>query len=196
MHISVWPDERWTAKSLEETGVKEKYNMNWHLIIIWFQAFNVCVGWCDLYDDALTSLQVVCLPWLILLLVLFAIVCCSIGYGFMSSLSDGLEILFSFWYSITMGLHQATALCMDHCHSAAITTDESWFKTVVLTGGSACLPGLAGRSQVFLWNIFSFVLLAIYVLRYYCWVCRPKEAIEEDIEMDVIIEPNLTSLRF
>ena len=43
-----------------------------------------------------------------------------------------------------MGLHQAVALCMDHCHSAELTDDDSWFKTVVLAGGSACLPGLAG----------------------------------------------------
>lgn len=51
----------------------------------------------------------------------------------------------------TMGLHQAVALCMDHCHSAELTADDSWFKTVVLAGGSACLPGLAGISQ--LWNV-------------------------------------------
>ncbi|XP_062012496.1 actin-related protein 8 [Rosa rugosa] len=47
----------------------------------------------------------------------------------------------------TMGLHQAVALCMDHCHSAELTGDDSWFKTVVLAGGSACLPGLAGRLE-------------------------------------------------
>ncbi|XP_021826781.1 actin-related protein 8 isoform X2 [Prunus avium] len=47
----------------------------------------------------------------------------------------------------TMGLHQAVALCMDHCHSAALTDDDAWFKTVVLSGGSACLPGLAGRLE-------------------------------------------------
>ncbi|KAL6204204.1 hypothetical protein ACLB2K_021472 [Fragaria x ananassa] len=47
----------------------------------------------------------------------------------------------------TMGLHQAVALCMDHCHSAELTADDSWFKTVVLAGGSACLPGLAGRLE-------------------------------------------------
>lgn len=44
----------------------------------------------------------------------------------------------------TMGLHQAVALCMDHCEAAELTGDDSWFKTVVLAGGSACLPGLAG----------------------------------------------------
>jgi len=46
-----------------------------------------------------------------------------------------------------MALHQAVALCMDHCQAAELTgdTDNSWFKTVVLTGGSACLPGLAER---------------------------------------------------
>lgn len=53
-------------------------------------------------------------------------------------------------YRCTMGLHQAVALCMDHCHSAELTDDDSWFKTVVLAGGSACLPGLAGIIQ--LWN--------------------------------------------
>lgn len=43
-----------------------------------------------------------------------------------------------------MGLHEAVALCMDHCHDAELSYDDSWFKTVVLSGGSACLPGLAG----------------------------------------------------
>ncbi|XVE50959.1 hypothetical protein DITRI_Ditri01bG0204400 [Diplodiscus trichospermus] len=43
-----------------------------------------------------------------------------------------------------MGLHQAVALCMDHCHAAELTGDDAWFKTVVLAGGTACLPGLAG----------------------------------------------------
>ncbi|XP_028752825.1 actin-related protein 8 isoform X1 [Neltuma alba] len=44
-----------------------------------------------------------------------------------------------------MGLHQAVALCMDHCHSAELAGDPDWFKTVVLSGGTACLPGLAER---------------------------------------------------
>ncbi|KAM1099163.1 hypothetical protein TB2_005676 [Malus domestica] len=47
----------------------------------------------------------------------------------------------------TMGLHQAVALCMEHCHSADLTGDDAWFKTVVLSGGTACLPGLAGRLE-------------------------------------------------
>lgn len=44
-----------------------------------------------------------------------------------------------------MGLHQAVALCMDHCLDSEVTGDDSWFKTVVLAGGTACLPGLAER---------------------------------------------------
>ncbi|XP_047334345.1 actin-related protein 8 [Impatiens glandulifera] len=48
---------------------------------------------------------------------------------------------------LAMGLHQAVALCMDHCHSAELIVDESWFKTIVLSGGSACLPGLAERLE-------------------------------------------------
>ncbi|KAK4779086.1 hypothetical protein SAY86_006614 [Trapa natans] len=47
----------------------------------------------------------------------------------------------------TMGLHQAVALCMDHCHDSELSTNDSWFKTVVLSGGSACLPGLAERLE-------------------------------------------------
>ncbi|KAG2299511.1 hypothetical protein Bca52824_035983 [Brassica carinata] len=46
-----------------------------------------------------------------------------------------------------MGLQQAVALCMDHCDAAGLTGDGSWFKTVVLAGGSACLPGLAERLE-------------------------------------------------
>ncbi|XP_057983721.1 actin-related protein 8 isoform X2 [Malania oleifera] len=46
-----------------------------------------------------------------------------------------------------MGLHQAVALCMDHCQAAELTADHGWFKTVVLAGGTACLPGLAERLE-------------------------------------------------
>ncbi|KAK6947158.1 F-box domain [Dillenia turbinata] len=47
----------------------------------------------------------------------------------------------------TMGLHRAVAHCMDHCQAAELTGDDSWFKTILLTGGSACLPGLAERLE-------------------------------------------------
>ncbi|WJX30521.1 Actin-like protein arp8 [Trifolium repens] len=46
-----------------------------------------------------------------------------------------------------MGLHQAIALCMEHCHSAELPGDNDWYKTVVLSGGTACLPGLAERLE-------------------------------------------------
>ncbi|KAJ1420525.1 F-box-like domain superfamily [Sesbania bispinosa] len=46
-----------------------------------------------------------------------------------------------------MGLHQAIALCMEHCHSADLPGDNDWYKTVVLSGGTACLPGLAERLE-------------------------------------------------
>lgn len=48
-----------------------------------------------------------------------------------------------------MGLHHAVALCMEHCHTAELTGDDAWFKTIVLSGGTACLPGLAGRICIF-----------------------------------------------
>lgn len=47
-----------------------------------------------------------------------------------------------------MSLHHAVALCMDHCQDAELTGDDGWFKTVVLAGGSACLPGLAGEKHL------------------------------------------------
>ncbi|KAK9072216.1 hypothetical protein SSX86_008648 [Deinandra increscens subsp. villosa] len=46
-----------------------------------------------------------------------------------------------------MGLHQAVGLCIDHCHAAELTADETWFKTIVLAGGTACLPGVAERLE-------------------------------------------------
>ncbi|CAK7323890.1 unnamed protein product [Dovyalis caffra] len=46
-----------------------------------------------------------------------------------------------------MGLQQAVALCMDHCHAAELTGEDAWFKTIVLSGGTACLPGLAERLE-------------------------------------------------
>lgn len=57
-----------------------------------------------------------------------------------------------------MGLHQAVALCMDHCQAAEVTADEGWFKNIVLSGGSACLPGLAG-------TINKFTELDVYMLK-------------------------------
>lgn len=44
-----------------------------------------------------------------------------------------------------MGLHHAIALCMEHCHCADLPGESDWYKTVVLSGGTACLPGLAGK---------------------------------------------------
>ncbi|XVF76942.1 hypothetical protein PTKIN_Ptkin14bG0000700 [Pterospermum kingtungense] len=55
---------------------------------------------------------------------------------------------------IAMGLHQAVALCMDHCHAAGLAGDEAWFKTIVLSGGTACLPGLAERLEKELHELF------------------------------------------
>ncbi|KAJ6301419.1 hypothetical protein OIU77_015675 [Salix suchowensis] len=48
----------------------------------------------------------------------------------------------------TKGLHEAVALCMDHCHVVESTGDDAWFKSVVLSGGTACLPGLVGLKKV------------------------------------------------
>ncbi|KAF9667206.1 hypothetical protein SADUNF_Sadunf16G0308900 [Salix dunnii] len=47
----------------------------------------------------------------------------------------------------TKGLHEAVALCMDHCHAVESTGDDTWFRTVVLSGGTACLPGLVERLE-------------------------------------------------
>ncbi|XP_074591340.1 actin-related protein 8 isoform X4 [Curcuma longa] len=47
----------------------------------------------------------------------------------------------------TLGLHRAVALCMDHCLAAEATPDNRWFKTVVLAGGTSCLPGLSERLE-------------------------------------------------
>ncbi|KAK9156461.1 hypothetical protein Sjap_003941 [Stephania japonica] len=54
-----------------------------------------------------------------------------------------------------MGLHQAVALCMDHCQDSEVSCDDSWFKTVVLAGGSACLPGLPERLEKELFALLS-----------------------------------------
>jgi actin-related protein 8 len=58
-----------------------------------------------------------------------------------------------------MSLHQAVSLCMDHCDAAGLTGDDSWFKTVVLTGGSACLPGLSGSITI---SVFLLQMPSIY----------------------------------
>lgn len=60
----------------------------------------------------------------------------------------------------TMGLHNAVALCMDHCQDAELTADNSWFKNIVLAGGSACLPGLAERLQKELYELLPRTMSA------------------------------------
>lgn len=52
-----------------------------------------------------------------------------------------------------MGLHRAVALCMDHCFAAEVASDNGWFKTVVLAGGSSCLPGLPERLEKELYKL-------------------------------------------
>ncbi|CAH9135196.1 unnamed protein product [Cuscuta epithymum] len=46
-----------------------------------------------------------------------------------------------------MGLHHAVALCMEHCQEAELIANETWYRTVVLAGGTACLHGLAERLE-------------------------------------------------
>lgn len=65
---------------------------------------------------------------------------------------------------LAMGVQQAVALCMDHCLSADITDDEGWFKTIVLAGGSACLPGLAERLEKELRGYFPSMSNGIRVI--------------------------------
>ncbi|KAG0475007.1 hypothetical protein HPP92_014693 [Vanilla planifolia] len=54
-----------------------------------------------------------------------------------------------------MGLHRAIALCMDHCAALETTIDDGWYKTLILAGGTACLPGLPERLQVELHKILE-----------------------------------------
>ncbi|XP_031478852.1 actin-related protein 8 isoform X2 [Nymphaea colorata] len=47
-----------------------------------------------------------------------------------------------------MGLHQAVALCMEHCVAYDKgASDDGWYKTIVLAGGTSCLPGLPERLE-------------------------------------------------
>ncbi|PHT43948.1 Actin-related protein 8 [Capsicum baccatum] len=52
-----------------------------------------------------------------------------------------------------MGLQNAVAPCIEHCHDAELMVDDSWYKTIVLAGGSACLPGLAERLEKELYDL-------------------------------------------
>jgi len=54
-------------------------------------------------------------------------------------------VVLTCWFRQAMGLHQAIALCVKHCHFADLPGDNDWYKTIVLSGGTACLPGLAGK---------------------------------------------------
>ncbi|KAM0855091.1 hypothetical protein ACQ4PT_050028 [Festuca glaucescens] len=66
---------------------------------------------------------------------------------------------------LAMGLHKAVSLCMDHCYNAEVLGDHSWFKTVVLAGGSSCLPGLPERLEKELHNLLpAYISEGIRVL--------------------------------
>lgn len=69
----------------------------------------------------------------------------------------------SLWHRQAMCLQQAVALCMDHCQAAGLTGDDNWFKTVVLAGGTACLPGLAGINQFS--TLIAFVSAIVFGLQ-------------------------------
>lgn len=45
------------------------------------------------------------------------------------------------------GLHKAVAECIDHCGKVKMKSGHDWFKTIVLAGGTARLPGLAKRLE-------------------------------------------------
>lgn len=45
------------------------------------------------------------------------------------------------------GLHRAVARCIDRCQYVKVKTDRNWYKTIVLAGGTANLPGLAERLE-------------------------------------------------
>lgn len=77
---------------------------------------------------------------------------------FFNIFPQSLSLFCTSWCRRAMGLHQAVALCMGHCHSAELVGDSNWFKTVVLSGGTACLPGLAGKYPFYFVIIFIFVL--------------------------------------
>ncbi|KAK1310273.1 Actin-related protein 8 [Acorus calamus] len=53
-----------------------------------------------------------------------------------------------------IGLHHAIAHCMDHCRDAEIASDEGWWKTIVLSGGTSFLPGLPERLEKELFKMF------------------------------------------
>lgn len=64
-----------------------------------------------------------------------------------------------------MALHKAVSLCVDHCYNAEGLRDHSWFKTVVLAGGSSCLPGLPERLEKELHTLLpSYISEGIRVL--------------------------------
>jgi len=76
-----------------------------------------------------------------------------------------LDVFFISWSRRAMGLHQAIALCMDHCYSAELAVNNDWYKTVVLSGGTACLPGLAGLS----------LFIYIYIYMGHLHLCNKAE---------------------
>nr|KAJ0209327.1 hypothetical protein LSAT_V11C400160220 [Lactuca sativa] len=44
-------------------------------------------------------------------------------------------------------LASSSGNCLEHCHVAGLTPDETWFKTIVLDGSTACLPGVVERLE-------------------------------------------------
>lgn len=73
-----------------------------------------------------------------------------------------------------MALHRAVALCIEHCAASEIAIDDGWYKTVVLTGGTSCLPGLPGMVMKFACLLRSAIaeLFFFFFTRFMCILFR------------------------
>jgi actin-related protein 8 len=96
-------------------------------------------GWFTLAEERFKMAEILFQPQMGGVYDIFSVAClvCALNMAHLSEL-DVLPC------SRAMGLHKAVSLCMDHCYNADVLGDHSWFKTVVLAGGSSCLPGLPG----------------------------------------------------
>lgn len=58
-----------------------------------------------------------------------------------------------------MSLQDVVTSCIKNCHEASVADDDNWYKTIVLAGGCACMPGLAGNCNHIVFIIISYLLL-------------------------------------
>nr|KAJ0209777.1 hypothetical protein LSAT_V11C400189230 [Lactuca sativa] len=77
------------------------------------------------------------------------------------------------------------AICLEHCHAGGLTPDETWFKTIVLAGGTPCLPGVVGTLT---YHCYCYVNKILLEITKFCDLYLMETVLDDESEVTRIIE--------